>query len=266
MQNKTAIKIAMLMVAFFILNSIILSVPIIIVLLCLAYFIINTKKVEKFGLFSNIVEFEDIDILFSKGLKSVLIIKLTITIYQVINTLIIHFTKLNISDSNDALQKYISYHVMDIAITILASLIIMKLYENGKVKFTNKLVSAISFIVAFYVISFKISNLVILKIEKVTYATQLLICYSTLALILLVLSNKISVWFDNSNYNERHLSKGIKLTAAALFVCLVFDFEMFSYMLYDGFNMLDFWYYTFVIIALASFVFNKKLALFINKK
>ena len=265
MQNKTAIKIAMLMIMFSILNSIILSFTLIIVLLCLAYLIINTKILEKLGLISNTEESEDIDILYSKGLKRFLIIKLTITIYQVINTLIIHFTKLNISDSNDALQKYISYHVMDIVITIIAYFIVMKLYENGKVKFTNKLVSAISFIIAFYVISFKISNLVILKVEEVTYATQLLICYSALALILIVLSNKISVWFDNSNDNETQLSTGIKLTAAALFVCLVFDFEIFSYMLHDGFNMLDFFYYTITLIALASFVFNKKLAKIILK-
>ena len=169
MQNKTAIKIAMLMIMFSILNSIILSFTLIIVLLCLAYLIINTKILEKLGLISNTEESEDIDMLFSKGLKSVLIIKLSITIYQVINTLIIHFTKLNISDSNDALQKYISYHVMDIVITIIAYFLVMKLYENGKVKFTNKLVSAILFIIAFYLLSFKISNLVILKIEEVTF-------------------------------------------------------------------------------------------------
>ena len=265
MQNKTAIKIAMLMIMFSILNSIILSFTLIIVLLCLAYVIINTKIVEKLGLISNIEESKDIDVLFKKGLKSFLIIKLSVTIYQVINTLIIHFTKLNISDSNDALQKYISYHVMDIVITIIAYFIVMKLYENGKAKFTNKLVSAISFIIAFYLLSFKISNLVILKVEEVTYATQLLICYSALALILIVLSNKISVWFDNSNDNETQLSTGIKLTAATLFVSLVFDFEIFSYMLYDGFNMLDFFYYTITLIALASFVFNKKLAKIILK-
>lgn len=265
MQNKTAIKIGFLMILFSVLNSIILSFTLIIVLLCLTYVIINTKIVEKIGLISNIEESEDIDILFSKGLKSVLIIKLTITIYQAINTLIIHLTKLNISDSNDALQKYISYHVMDIVITIIAYFIVMKLYENGKVKFTNKLVSAISFLIAFYVISFKISNLVILKVEEVTYATQLLIYYSALAIILLVLSNKISVWFDNSNDNETQLSTGIKLTAAVLFVCLVFDFEIFSYMLHDGFYMLDFFFYTITLIALASFVFNKKLAIIILK-
>ena len=266
MQNKTAIKIGFLMILFSVLNSIILSFTLIIVLLCLTYVIINTKIVEKIGLISNIEESEDIDILFSKGLKSVLIIKLTITIYQAINTLIIHFTKLNISDSNDALQKYISYHVMDIVITIIAYFIVMKLYENGKVKFTNKLVSAISFLIAFYVISFKISNLVILKVEEVTYATQLLLYYFGLVAILLFLSNKISVWFYNSNDNETQLSTGIKLTAAALFICLVFDFEMFSYMLHDGFYMLDFLYYTITLIALASFVFNKKLALFLTNK
>lgn len=33
-----------------------------------------------------------------------------------------------------------------------------------------------------------------------------------------------------------------------------------------GFNMLDFFYYTFSLIALASFVFNKKLALFLTNK
>ena len=265
MQNKTAIKIAMLMIMFSILNSIILSFTLIIVLLCLAYLIINTKILEKLGLINNIEESKDIDVLFKKGLKSFLIIKLTITIYQVINTLIIHFTKLNISDSNDELQKYISYHVMDLMITIIAYFLVMKLYENGKVKFTNKLVSAISFIIAFYVISFKISNLVILKVEEVTYATQLLLYYFGLVAILLFLSNKISVWFDNSNDNETQLSTGIKLTAAALFVCLVFDFEIFSYMLHDGFNMLDFFYYTITLIALASFVFNKKLAKIILK-
>jgi len=266
MQNKNAIKIGFLMVMFSILNGIILSLPIIIVLLSLAYLIINTKIVEKLGLISNIEESEDIDILFSKGLKSSLIIKLTITIYQVINTLIIHFTKLNIRDSNDALQKYISYHVIDIVITIIAYFIVAKLYENGKVKFTNKLVSAISFIIVFYLLSFKISNLVILKIEEDTYATQLLIYYFGLVSILLFLSNKISIWFDNSNDNETQLSTGIKLTATALFICLVFDFKMFSYMLQDGFNMLDFLYYTIVLIALASFVFNKKLALFLLNK
>lgn len=141
----------------------------------------------------------------------------------------------------------------------------MKLYKNGKVKFTNKLVSAISFIIAFYVIIFKISNLVILKVEEVTYATQLLLYYFGLVTILLFLSNKISFWFNNSNDNETQLSTGIKLTAAALFVCLVFDFEIFSYMLHDGFNMLDFLYYTITLIALASFVFNKKLAKIILK-
>ena len=265
MQNKTAIKIAMLMIMFSILNSIILSFTLIIVLLCLTYLIINTKILEKLGLISNIEESKDIDVLFKKGLKSVLIIKLTITIYQAINTLIIHFTKLNISNSNDALQKYISYHVMDIVITIIAYFIVMKLYENGKVKFTNKLVSAISFIIAFYLISFKISNLVILKVEEVTYATQLLLYYFGLVAILLFLSNKISVWFYNSNENETQLSTGIKLTAAVLFICLVFDFEIFSYMLHDGFNMLDFLYYTITLIALASFVFNKKLAKIILK-
>ena len=265
MQNKTAIKIAMLMFMFSILNSIILSVSIIIVLLCLAYLIKNTKIVEKLGLISNTEESEDIDMLFSKGLKSVLIIKFTITIYQVINTLIIHFTKLNIRDSNETLQKYISYHVVDMVITIIAYFIVMKLYKNGKVKFTNKLVSAISFIIAFYVIIFKISNLVILKVEEVTYATQLLLYYFGLVTILLFLSNKISFWFNNSNDNETQLSTGIKLTAAVLFICLVFDFEMFSYMLHDGFNMLDFLYYTIILIALASFVFNKKLALFLLK-
>ena len=265
MQNKIAIKIAMLMIMFSILNSIILSFTLIIVLLCLAYVIINTKIVEKLKLISNTEESEDIDILFSKGLKSVLIIKLTITIYQAINTLIIHFTKLNIRDSNETLQKYISYHVMDIVITIIAYFIVMKLYENGKVKFTNKLVSAISFIIAFYVIIFKISNLVILKVEEVTYATQLLLYYFGLVTILLFLSNKISFWFNNSNDNETQLSTGIKLTAAALFVCLVFDFEIFSYMLHDGFNMLDFFYYTITLIALASFVFNKNLAKIILK-
>ena len=265
MQNKTAIKIAMLMIMFSILNSIILSFTLIIVLLCLAYLIINTKILEKLGLINNIEESKDIDVLFKKGLKSFLIIKLTITIYQVINTLIIHFTKLNIRDSNDVLQKYISYYVIDLVITIFAYFLVMKLYENGKAKFTNTLVSAISFIIAFYVISFKISNLVILKIEEVTYATQLLLYYFGLVAILLFLSNKISVWFDNSNDNETQLSTGIKLTAAALFVCLVFDFEIFSYMLYDGFNMLDFFYYTITLIALASFVFNKKLALIILK-
>jgi len=265
MQNKTAIKIAMLMIMFSILSSIILSFTLIIVLLCLAYLIINTKIVEKLGLISNIEESKDIDILFKKGLKSFLIIKLSVTIYQVINTLLIHFTKLNIRDSNDTLQKYISYHVIDMLITIIAYFLVMKLYENGRVKFTNKLVSAISFIIAFYVISFKISNLVILKIEEVTYATQLLLYYFGLVAILLFLSNKISVWFDNSNDNETQLSIGIKLTAAALFVCLVFDFEIFSYMLHDGFNMLDFLYYTIVLIALASLFFNKKLALFLLK-
>ena len=265
MQNKTAIKIAMLMIMFSILNSIILSFTLIIVLLCLAYLIINTKILEKLGLISNTEESEDIDILYSKGLKRFLIIKLTITIYQVINTLIIHFTKLNISDSNDALQKYISYHVMDIVITIIAYFLVMKLYENGKAKFTNTLVSAISLIIAFYLLSFKISYLVILKVEEVTYATQLLLYYFGLVSILLFLSNKISVWFDNSNDNETQLSTGMKLTAAALFICLVFDFESFSYMLHDGFNMLDFFYYTITLIALASFVFNKKLALFLLK-
>lgn len=265
MQNKTAIKIAMLMIMFSILNSVILSFTLIIVLLCLAYLIINTKIVEKLGLISNIEESKDIDVLFKKGLKSFLIIKLSITIYLAINTLLIHFTKLNIRDSNDALQKYISYHVIDMMITIIAYFIVMKLYENGKAKFTNTLVSAISFIIAFYVISFKISNLVILKIEEVTYATQLLLYYFGLVAILLFLSNKISVWFDNSNDNKTQLSTGIKLTAATLFVSLVFDFEMFSYMLYDGFNMLDFFYYTITLIALASFVFNKKLSLIILK-
>lgn len=265
MQNKTAIKIGFLMILFSILNSIILSFTLIIVLLCLAYLIINSKIVEKLGLISNIEESKDIDILFSKGLKSFLIIKLTITIYQVINTLIIHFTKLNISDENETLQKYISYHVSDIVIAIIAYFIVAKLYENGKVKFTNKLVSAISFIIAFYLLSFKISNLVILKIEEVTYATQLLIYYFGLVSILLFLSNKISVWFDNSNDNETQLSTGIKMTAAALLLCLVFDFEIFSYMLHDGFNMLDSLYYTIVLIALASFLFNKKLALFLLK-
>lgn len=254
------------MILFSVLNSIILSFTLIIVLLCLAYVIINTKIVEKLELISNIEESEDIDMLFSKGLKSVLIIKLTITIYQVINTLLIHFTKLNIRDENETLQKYISYHIIDMVITIIAYFLVMKLYENGKVKFTNKLVSAISFIIAFYVISFKISNLVILKIEEVTYATQLLLYYFGLFAILLFLSNKISVWFYNSNDNETQLSTGIKLTAAALFICLVFDFEMFSHMLHDGFNMLDFFYYTFSLIALASFVFNKKLALFLLNK
>ena len=265
MQNKTAIKIGFLMILFSILNSIILSFTLIIVLLCLAYLIINTKTLENLGLISNTEESEDINILFSQGLKSFLIIKLTITIYQVINTLIIHFTKLNIRDSNDALQKYISYHVSDIVITIIAYFIVVKLYENGKVKFTNKLVSAISFIIAFYLLSFKISYLVILKVEEDTYATQLLLYYFGLVAILLFLSNKISVWFVNSNDNKTQLSTGIKLTAATLFVCLVFDFEMFSYMLYDGFNMLDFLYYTFIVIAMASFVFNKKLALFLSK-
>jgi hypothetical protein len=253
------------MVLFSILNGIILSVTITIVLLCLAYLIMNTKTVEKLGLFRNTDESEDIDVLFSKGLKSFLIIKLTITIYQVINTLIIHFTKLNIRNSNDALQKYISYHFMDIVITIIAYFIVMKLYENGKAKFTNTLVSAISFIIAFYLLSFKISYLVILKVEEDTYATQLLLYYFGLVAILLFLSNKISVWFYNSNDNETQLSTGIKLTAAALFICLVFDFEMFSYMLHDGFNMLDFLYYTIILIALASFLFNKKLALFLLK-
>jgi len=266
MQNKTAIKIGFLMVLFSILNGIILSVTITIVLLCLAYLIMNTKTVEKLGLFRNTDESEDIDVLFSKGLKSFLIIKLTITIYQVINTLIIHFTKLNIRNSNDALQKYISYHFMDIVITIIAYFIVMKLYENGKAKFTNTLVSAISFIIAFYLLSFKISYLVILKVEEDTYATQLLLYYFGLVAILLFLSNKISVWFYNSNDNETQLSTGIKLTAAALFICLVFDFEMFSHMLHDGFNMLDFFYYTFSLIALASFVFNRKLALFLLNK
>lgn len=265
MQNRTAIKISMLMGMFSILNSVFLSVTLLLIIISLGYLIINTKTVEKLRLISNTEESDDIDILFSKGLKSVLIIKLTITIYQIINTLIIHFTKLNISDSNDELQKYISYHVMDIVITTIAYFIVMKLYENGKVKFTNKLVSAISFIISFYVISFKISNLVILKIEEVTYATQLLLYYFGLVSILLFLSNKISVWFDNTNDNEKQLSTGIKLTTATLFVCLVFDFEIFSYMLYDGFNMLDFFYYTFSLIALASFVFNKKLAIIILK-
>jgi hypothetical protein len=266
MQNKTAIKIGMLMVMFSILNGIYFSVILLIVLLFLAYLIINTKTVEKLWIFSNTEKSEDIDILFSKGLKSSLIIKLTITIYQVINTLIIHFTKLNIRDSYDALQKYISYHVIDIVITIIAYFIVVKLYENGKAKFTNTLVSAISFIISFYLLSFKISYLVILKIEEATYATQLLLYYFGLVAILLFLSNKISVWFVNSNDNKTQLSTGIKLTAAALFVCLVFDFEMFSYMLYDGFNMLDFLYYTFIVIAMASFVFNKKLALFLLNK
>ena len=149
---------------------------------------------------------------------------------------------------------------MDIVITIIAYFLVMKLYENSKVKFTNKLVSAISFIIAFYLLSFKISNLVILKIEEVTYATQLLLYYFGLVSIRLFLSNKISVWFDNSNDNETQLSTGIKLTAAALFVCLVFDFKIFSYMLHDGLNMLDFLYYTIVLIALASLFFNKELA------
>lgn len=266
MQNKTAIKIGFLMILFSVLNSIILSFTLIIVLLCLAYVIINTKIVEKLKLISNTEESEDIDILFSKGLKSFLIIKLSITIYQVINTLIIHFTKLNISDSNDTLQKYISYHVMDIVIAIIAYFLVMKLYENGKAKFTNTLVSAISFIIAFYLLSFKISYLVILKVVFATNATQLLLYYFGLVAILLFLSNKISVWFCNSNDNEKQLSTGIKLTAAALFICLVFDFEMFSYMLHDGFNMLDFFYYTITLIALASFVFNKKLALFLTNK
>ena len=112
---------------------------------------------------------------------------------------------------------------MDIVITIIAYFIVMKLYEKKKkVKFTNKLSKCYFILNCFYVISFKISNLVILKVEEVTYATQLLIYYSVLAIILLVLSNKISVWFDNSNDNETQLSKGIKLTAAVLFVCLVF--------------------------------------------
>ena len=62
MQNKTAIKIAMLMIMFSILNSIILSFTLIIVLLCLAYLIINSKIVEKLGLISNIEESKDIDI------------------------------------------------------------------------------------------------------------------------------------------------------------------------------------------------------------
>ena len=266
MQNKTAIKIAMLMIMFSILNSIILSFTLIIVLLCLAYLIINTKIVEKLGLISNIEESKDIDVLFKKGLKSFLIIKFTITIYEAINSLIIHFTKLNIRNSNDALQKYISYHFMDIVITIFAYFLVMKLYENGKAKFTNTLVSAISFIIAFYLLSFKISYLVILKVVFATNATQLLLYYFGLVSILLFLSNKISVWFCNSNDNEKQLSTGIKLTAAALFICLVFDFEMFSYMLHDGFNMLDFFYYTITLIALASFVFNKKLALFLLNK
>ncbi len=265
MLNKTALKIGFLMILFSILSSIILSVSIIIVLLCLAYLINNTKIVDKLGLISNTEESEDIDMLFFKGLKSFLIIKLTITIYQVINTLIIHFTKLNISDENETLEKYISYHFMDIVITIIAYFIVVKLYENGKVKFTNKLVSAISFIIAFYLLSFKISYLVILKVVEATYATQLLIYYFGLVAILLFLSNKISVWFNNSNDNETQLSTGIKLTAAALFVCLIFDFEMFSFMLYDGFNMFDFFYYTIILIALASFVFNKKLAIIILK-
>lgn len=266
MQNKTAIKIGFLMLLYSVLNSIIFSVTLLLILISLGYLILNTKTLEKLGLISNTEESENIDVLFTKGLKSVLLIKLTITIYQVINTLIMHFTKLNISDSNDALQKYISYHVMDIVITIIAYFIVMKLYENGKAKFTNTLVSAILFIIAFYLLSFKISNLVILKIEEVTYATQLLLYYFGLVTILLFLSNKISVWFDNSNDNETQLSTGIKLIAAALFICLVFDFEMFSYMLHDGFNMLDFFYYTFSLIALASFVFNKKLALFLLNK
>ena len=70
---------------------------------------------------------------------------------------------------------------------------------------------------------------------------------------------------ERGNDNEKQLSTGIKLTAAALFVCLVFDFEIFSYMLHDGFNMLDFFYYTITLIALASFVFNKKMAIIILK-
>lgn len=106
MQNKTAIKIGFLMILFSVLNSIILSFTLIIVLLCLAYFIINKKIVEKLGLISNNEESEDIDILFSKGLKSVLIIKLTITIYQVINTLIIHFP---CSRANPFAWFYIKY-------------------------------------------------------------------------------------------------------------------------------------------------------------
>lgn len=255
----------MLMIMFSILNSIILSFTLIIVLLYLAYLIINTKILEKLGLISNIEESKDIDVLFKKGLRSVLIIKLSIIIYQIINALVIHFTKLNIRDSNDVLQKYISYYVMDLVITIFAYFLVMKLYENGKAKFTNTLVSAISFIIAFYLLSFKISYLVILKVVEDTNATQLLLYYFGLVAILLFLSNKISVWFYNSNDNETQLSTGIKLTAAALFICLVFDFEMFSYMLHDGFNMLDFFFYTFLLIALASFVFNKKLAKIILK-
>ncbi len=265
MQNKTAIKIGFLMILFSVLNSIILSITLIIVLLCLAYLIINTKIVEKLGLINNIEESKDIDVLFKKGLKSFLIIKFTITIYEAINSLIIHFTKLNIRNSNDALQKYISYHFMDIVITIIAYFIVMKLYENGKAKFTNTLVSAISFIIAFYLLSFKISYVVILKVVFATNATQLLLYYFGLVAIRLFLSNKISVWLDNSNDNETQLSTGIKLTAAALFVCLVFDFEIFSYMLHDGFNMLDFLYYTIVLIALVSLFLNKKLALFLLK-
>ena len=62
MQNKTAIKIGFLMILFSVLNSIILSITLIIVLLCLAYLIINTKIVEKLGLISNTEESEDIDI------------------------------------------------------------------------------------------------------------------------------------------------------------------------------------------------------------
>ena len=56
MQNKTAIKIGFLMILFSILNSIILSFTLIIVLLCLAYLIINTKIVEKLGLINKLLK------------------------------------------------------------------------------------------------------------------------------------------------------------------------------------------------------------------
>jgi hypothetical protein len=143
---------------------------------------------------------------------------------------------------------------------------IKKLYKINKLKFSNNLVSALSFLIAFYVLSFKIPILIMNKIENVSNSLPVLLYYGILIIILLVFSNRISQWFNTSKQETINFENAIKITAIVMLIFLVFDFDAYSYMWHDGYNFFDFFYLTIVTIGLVALFFNKKIVKLIIEK
>lgn len=264
MKISIAIKTALLLTIFFVLDGlydvIFITGTVFLLILGLVYFTINSRQLEKLNWNNKSDEYKEPNNLFYKGLKMLLIARITITLFRLINITLITI----IENKSDYIRGLI-FNLIILLISFIAYFSIQKIYKMNESKFSDSIISGILYLVTFYVVSFKITHWFILKLANSSDAQSMLIYYSVFVVFTILFNNKISRLLIKYKNDFCYLESVILIIGILMIIFFFFNYHLFRYRLFNGDFIANIYYMSFLIIGVLMLIFNKRLAIFFKR-